>query len=105
MPHPDLQTVAVAELLGAGAFSADELSRACGVAPGWISERVQAGVLQVDRASGDWRFDSVTLVRARRIARLEADFGADPQLAALTADLIEEVSALRRQLQALHGGG
>src|SRR5450830_1001541 len=38
--------------------------------------------------------------------QLEATFDADPQLAALTVDLIEEVTRLRRQLQqlqALHG--
>ncbi len=48
-----------------------------------------------------WRFSSQTLVRARRIAHLEHSFDADPQLAALTADLIEEVQMLRRKLQAL----
>ena len=45
------------------------------------------------------RFDSVTLVRARRVAQLESCFDADPQLAALTADLIEEVARLRKQLE------
>ena len=48
-----------------------------------------------------WRFSSQTLVRARRIAQLEHSFDADPQLAALTTDLIEEVHQLRRQLKAL----
>lgn len=58
-------------------------------------------MLQVESATGEWRFDSTTLARARRIARLEASFDADPQLAALTADLIEEVAALRRRLRLL----
>jgi chaperone modulatory protein CbpM len=89
------------EVLGEGAFSADDIARACGVAVTWVEERVEAGVLRVDPASGGWRFDSATLVRARRIARLEASFDADPQLAALTADLIEEVAALRRRLRLL----
>jgi chaperone modulatory protein CbpM len=89
------------EVLGEGAFTADDIARACGVAVTWVHERVEAGVLQADPASGDWRFDSATLVRARRIARLEASFDADPQLAALTADLIEEVAALRRRLRLL----
>ena len=39
-----------------------------------------------------------TLVRARRIAQLEATFDADPHLAALAADLMEEVLQLRQQL-------
>ena len=89
------------EVLGEAAFTAEEFARACGVALDWVREHVQAGVLHVDPAGNDWRFDSSTLVRARRIARLEASFDADPQLAALTADLIEEVAALRRRLRLL----
>lgn len=89
------------EVLGEGAFTAEDIARACGVAIGWVYERVEAGVLQVDQMAGEWRFDSSTLVRARRIARLEASFDADPQLAALTADLIEEVAALRRRMRLL----
>jgi chaperone modulatory protein CbpM len=92
------------EVLGEAAFTAEELARACGVQLGWVRERVEAGVLQVNPATGEWRFDSTTLVRARRIAGLEADFDADPQLAALTADLIEEVDRLRRRLRRLEGG-
>jgi chaperone modulatory protein CbpM len=89
------------EVLGEGAFTAEDVARACGVAVTWVQEQVEAGVLQVGPAGGDWRFDSAMLVRARRIARLEASFDADPQLAALTADLIEEVAALRRRLRLL----
>jgi chaperone modulatory protein CbpM len=90
-----------AEVLGEAAFTAEDIARACRVQVGWVFERVEAGVLQVNAATGDWRFDSATLVRARRIARLEAGFDADPQLAALTADLIEEVEWLRRRLHRL----
>lgn len=92
------------ELIDEAAFTAEDIARACGVEVGWIHEHVQAGVLQVG-PGGDWRFDSTTLVRARRIARLESSFDADPQLAALTADLIEEVATLRRQLRLLQGAG
>ncbi len=88
------------ELLAGGVFSAEEFAHACGVSSDWVLERVEAGVLQVDSASGAWRFDSVALVRARRIAQLETAFDADPQLAALTTDLIEEVTRLRQQLEA-----
>ena len=91
------------DILGEAAFTADEIARACGMAPTWVQERVEAGVLQVDLVSGEWRFDSTTLVRARRIAQLETIFDADPQLAALTADLIDDVARLRRQL-ATQGG-
>ena len=90
-----------AEVMGEGAFTAEEIARACGVGVTWVHERVEAGVLQVDAATGSWRFDSTTLVRARRIARLESSFDADPHLAAVTADLIEEVTELRRRLRLL----
>jgi len=89
------------EVLGESAFTAEDLARACGVGAGWVRERVEAGVLQVNTATGEWRFDSTTLVRARRLQRLEAGFDADPQLAALTVDLIEEVQRLRERLLAL----
>jgi chaperone modulatory protein CbpM len=89
------------ELLGDACFSAEDIARATGQQVAWVRERVQAEVLRVDTSTGQWRFDSATLVRARRIARLETGFGADPQLAALAADLIEEVTQLRRQLRRL----
>ena len=53
---------------------------------------------QHGQAAADWRFASTTLVRARRIVQLEQTYDADPQLAALAADLMEEVARLRRQL-------
>jgi chaperone modulatory protein CbpM len=89
------------EVLGERAFTAEDIARACGVAVTWVHEHVEAGVLPVAPADNDGRFDSSTLVRARRVARLEASFDADPQLAALTADLIEEVAELRRRLRLL----
>ncbi|CAN5780198.1 chaperone modulator CbpM [soil metagenome] len=92
-----------AEVMEDAAFTAEEFASACGVAPDWVRERVEAGVLQVDTQSGAWRFDSFSLVRARRIVHLEVTYDADPQLAALTADLIEEVTQLRKQLKALGG--
>ena len=90
-----------AEVMGEGAFTAEDIAHTCGVGVAWVRERVEAGVLQADGAGGNWRFGSTTLVRARRIYRLESTFDADPQLAALTADLIEEVAELRRRLRLL----
>lgn len=101
MHTPAPVEVVPAEFLAGAVFSAEELARACGRNTDWVLARVEAGVLQVDTASGHWCFDSLCLVRARRVAQLEASFDADPQLAALTTDLIEEVTLLRRRLQAL----
>ena len=105
MPHSHpshRHATALAELLDEhGRLSLEELARACCMEPGWVVERAGAGLLQGDQAGERWHFASTTVVRARRLARLESTFDADPQLAGLTADLIEEVGALRQRLRQL----
>ena len=94
------------ELLDDAALSPHELARGCAVSLDWVHLHVEAGVLQPQQGShaAEWRFAAATLARARRIAQLERIYEADPQLAALAADLMEEVAALRRELQALRLG-
>ena len=89
------------ELLDDAALTVQQLAHGCRMTPEWVHTRVEAGVLQPLAGGGaaEWRFASATLTRARRIAELEHTYDADPQLAALTADLIEEVARLRRQLR------
>ena len=76
----------------------DELARACACEPHWVVERVEIGVLECTLETGEPRFASAGLARARRLLELERRFDADPELAALAVDLIEEVQALRRRL-------
>lgn len=80
----------------------DELARACAVESVWIVERVEAGLLGVlgQEQHAGWRFSSAELARARRLVALERDFDANPELAALVADLIEEVARLKGRLRA-----
>lgn len=81
-------------------LSFDELCRICAVPPQWVVERVQAGLLLVAGESPQaWRFDAVTLRRVRRMAWLERDFDAVPELAALVADLEGEIERLRSRLR------
>ena len=91
------------ELLGDAALDLQALARGCRVSPDWVVTRVESGVLLPDSggAAAEWRFAAATLARARRIAQLEQIYDADPQLAALAADLMEEVARLRRQLRLL----
>lgn len=92
------------QLLDDAALTLHELASGCRVTPEWVCTHVEAGVLHPVHGGGqatEWRFASTTLRRARRIADLEQTYDADPQLAALTTDLIEEVAQLRRQLAAL----
>ena len=78
----------------------DDLCRATEVGPEWVTERVQAGLLvayRVDAAT--WQFDTVALQRVRCMVRLERDFDAVPELAALVADLQGEIERLRARLR------
>jgi len=94
------------ELIGDAALTVQDLARGGRVTPEWVLAHVQAGVLEP--CDGDspvpaaewqtWRFTSAALGRARRIVGLERVFDADPQLAALAADLMEEVAWLRSRL-------
>ncbi len=95
------------DVLDTQALSLEQLAHACRMHPEWVIERVTTGVLHCDGMDDTlgssppptWRFSTHTVIRARRIADLERTFDADPQLAALTADLMEEVRQLRRRLK------
>lgn len=82
-------------------FSVDDLSRLGRVPREWVIERVQGGLL-VEPPPGPpehWRFEAACLLRLRRMAVVERDFDAGPELAALVADLQEEIADLRRRLR------
>ena len=104
-PHAFHLPVQMGELLDdSHLLSLEDLARACRRAPEWVTARVEAGVIEStapDGHSTQWHFTSTTLVRARRIAQLEATFDADPHLAALATDLMEEVTQLRQRLAQL----
>ena len=102
-PMPISVPAELVELLDDAALTLQQLAQACHLPPEWVLTRVEAGVLQPLAGGGaaEWRFAGATLTRARRIAELEHTYDADPQLAALAADLMEEVARLRRQLRLL----
>lgn len=77
----------------------DELCRACAVSPDWVDERVRAGLLAPQELAGVWRFDAALLLRVRVMHRVERDFDAVPELAALVADLQDEIRHLRARLR------
>jgi chaperone modulatory protein CbpM len=82
-----------------------ELASACAVPPTWVVERVEAGLLACHSSGGQMRFASAHLVRARRMATTERRFDANQEVAALVADLIEEVEHLRRHAAAKRSRG
>lgn len=83
-------------------LSLDELARACAIEPQWIVERVATGILcsSLEGEPSCWTFVSADLVRVRQLVAIERDFDANPELAALVVDLIEEVRVLRARLKA-----
>ncbi|MBO9352357.1 MerR family transcriptional regulator [Bordetella petrii] len=86
----------------AQSLSADDLARACGAEVEWVAQLVQVGIVDAAGARpADWRFHSGDLQRALETRRLERDFGACLDAAALILDLSHEVRQLRAQLRAL----
>jgi chaperone modulatory protein CbpM len=78
----------------------EELAALCAVGPQWVIERIEQGLIEV--CGGDrnaWRFDATALRRVRTIRSIELTFDAAPELAALVADLTEEIARLRAALR------
>ena len=92
--------VLIGALLEDACLTLEELSRACAVRPDWVIERAREGLLPAPGESpAAWRFSSRDLARARQMLHFERDFDAVPELAALVADLLEELNDLRARLR------
>lgn len=88
----------------------EQFCRVAAVPREWVVERVQAGLIECpgpdpDRDPGTradepaaWRFDAPALRHTRSMRRIELGFDAPPELAALVADLEDEISRLRALL-------
>lgn len=77
----------------------EDMARACRLDTHWLIERIEEEVLHATRRDGRYYLTCATIWRAQKIERLERQFDADPQLAALMTDLMEEVRSLRQQLK------
>jgi chaperone modulatory protein CbpM len=90
----------IATLLEDACLTLEQLCSACALSQDWVERRVREGLLPIaGETPGDWRFSSRDLRRARAMWRYEVDFEAAPELAALLADLTEEIDALRVRLR------
>lgn len=95
--------VLIGRLLDDETLTLDELARACGVKPDWVVEHVQAGLFSDGSiAISAQRFSSRDLRRARRMIHIERGYDAVPELAALVADMLEEMDELRMKVRAMH---
>ena len=77
----------------------EQVAAACRVEPEWLMWHITEGHFpHAESIAGTWRFSSTCLLRARRMRELEKNFDAIPELAALCADMLEEMDTLRAQL-------
>lgn len=89
----------VAALLEDACLTLEQLCSACGVEAQWVVVHVQEGRLHAPgELPSQWRFGSREVWRVRQMRHVEVTFGAEPELAALVADLVEEVARLRAEL-------
>ncbi|MGA7180750.1 MAG: chaperone modulator CbpM [Thiobacillaceae bacterium] len=78
----------------------EQVAAACAVEPDWLLRHINEGLFpNAECVAGVWRFTATGLTRARRMRELERDFEAAPELAALMADLLEEMDELRTRLR------
>jgi chaperone modulatory protein CbpM len=78
-----------------------DLCHLAGVTEIWVRARMADGLLTPDSmpAMEAMRFDADDLRRVMRMASLERDFDAVPELASLVIDLERELATLRTRLQ------
>jgi chaperone modulatory protein CbpM len=82
----------------------EELCSACALERDWLVVRVREGLVPVTSAAGgdsdvEWRFTTTTVARVRRMRDIERTYDAAPELAALVADMLEEMDTLRARLR------
>ena len=78
----------------------EQVAAACAVEPQWLLAHIEEGQFpHAESVAGVWRFSAASLLRARRMYQIECDFDAVPELAALVADMLEEMDVLRARLR------
>ena len=78
----------------------EQLCSVCALERDWLVVRVREGLIPA--AGGEdagWRFTSTVLARVRRMRDIERTYAAAPELAALVADMLEEMDELRARLR------
>lgn len=96
---------AVTTVIESTPLTLHELARAVGAEDQWVVRLVEVEILHVDTPADPperWHFRSADLQRALAARRLERDFGANLDTAALILDLQAELRRVRALMQA-HG--
>lgn len=88
------------EVLADACLTLEQLCAAASLERDWLIRRVEEGLIPVTGAAiVEWRFTTVHLARARRMHEIERAYDAAPELAALVADMLEELDELRARLR------
>jgi chaperone modulatory protein CbpM len=87
------------QLLEGEVLRVEEMARLCCVSTEWLQARIEQEVVHAVHRDGTYYLSSATVIRVQQVAKIEQTYDADPQLAALVADLVEEVQHLRQQLK------
>jgi chaperone modulatory protein CbpM len=97
--------ILMGDLMEGSCLTLEQIANACAVEHEWLLRHIEEGLFPVSEGSPEtWRFTSTNLQRVRRMWQLERDFEALPELAALVADMLEEMDALRAQLRRTRAG-
>jgi|AntAceMinimDraft_1070359.scaffolds.fasta_scaffold03261_9 chaperone modulatory protein CbpM len=86
------------QMLEAEALPVEEIARLCCVSMEWLEARIEQEIIYAVRRDGRYYLSGAMVYRVQQVAKIEQTYEADPQLAALVADLMHEVQQLRRQL-------
>jgi len=78
----------------------EQLCSVCALEREWLVVRVRDGLIPATATgAAEWRFTTTTLARVRRMRDIERTYDAAPELAALAADMLEEIDELRARLR------
>lgn len=84
------------DILDEDGLTLAQIAGACALEEAWLVRHVEEGFIPATGGSpADWRFTVSALTRVRRMRHIERAFDADPALAALVADMLEEMDQLR----------
>jgi chaperone modulatory protein CbpM len=91
--------VLIASLIEEAGLALERVAAACAVEREWLQRHVEEGFFpRAEFIAGVWFLPGSSLGRALRIRQFERDFDATPELAALVADMLEEMDELRARL-------
>ncbi|HTP62845.1 MAG TPA: chaperone modulator CbpM [Burkholderiales bacterium] len=89
-----------AEILQEACLTLEQLCAAAALERDWLIRHVEEGLIPVaGTVVAEWRFTTVHLRRAKRMHEIERTYDAEPELAGLVADMLEELDDLRALLR------